>query len=87
MVQLAQEVIEEKFPGRIQVEVISFGSPKEKGLRRLFSLEVKGFVLAEEESGKILRFKHLKDIWKHFRDPEKEKEYLEREFRKFLSKT
>ncbi|WP_153304051.1 hypothetical protein [Dissulfuribacter thermophilus] len=50
-------------------------------------MEVKGFVLAEEESGKILRFKHLKDIWKHFRDPEKEKEYLEREFRKFLSKT
>ena len=83
--ELAREVSNRNFHGGIKVVTVPFGTPLEKRLRGITSLKVKGFILTEQRCGHVVRFKHLKGIWKHFRDPEKEVQYLKKAFSDFMN--
>ncbi len=84
LVELAEHVSREELGGKVIVQVVSPGTPLETKLRNRFLLNVKGFVLAETVHGRIVRFKHLKEIWKYFRDSEKERAYLKQTFLNFI---
>ncbi|HNR31901.1 MAG TPA: nitrophenyl compound nitroreductase subunit ArsF family protein [Candidatus Hydrogenedentes bacterium] len=58
--------------------------PRHEHFVRDFELLFSGVIIAEEQDGKILRWKNLEDVWKLAHEPEKLRDYLTTEIQRFI---